>query len=215
MPQDTPASQEKKRSTQSAGIPSGSTTHKVHRWLSPRYCFLPLRLFTGTTCLFQCDWGTAGRKFSVNTSFWCQTGVPTKQKRFKKNLSFHLKTQVPQRAFLSFSGTSGLNYFHVWRKMLLLVGRSHYPAGVHTIQSALSHSSWELLVTVSSCLDHSYSHESPQPDQGPKRYWISYNTQQINERLNDRNQVSSSSVPSLLEWERVIVYVLIICWMIP
>lgn len=117
MPQDTPASQEKERSTELAGIPWSSTTHKVHRWLSPRYCFLPLHLFTGATCLFQWDWGTADRKFSVSILFWYQTGFSTKQKRFEKNLIFHLKTQVSQRALSSqFPALWGWIIFRVGEK---------------------------------------------------------------------------------------------------
>ena len=98
--QDTPASQ-KERSTELAGIPWGSTTHQVHWWLSPCYCFLPLHLFTWTTCLFQWNLGTAGGKFSANTSFWWQAGFSTKQKIFEKNLIFHLKTQASETALSS------------------------------------------------------------------------------------------------------------------
>lgn len=117
MPRDTPASQEKERRTELAGIPWGSTTHEVHRWLSPRYCFLPLHLFTGTTCPFQGEWGTAGRKFSVNTSFWSQTGFSTKQNRLQKNLIFHLKAQVSQKAHSSqFPALQGSIIFRLGEK---------------------------------------------------------------------------------------------------
>lgn len=78
-----------------------SWQHNTQRLLSLHSCFLLSHLFTGTTGFFQWDWGTAGRKFSVNTSFWCQTGFSNKQKRSGKNFIFLLKTQVSQRSLTS------------------------------------------------------------------------------------------------------------------
>lgn len=134
-PQDTPASQEKGRSTEPAGTPRGSTTREVHRWLSPLCCFLPLHLPAGTTCLFQWDWGRAGGKFSASASFFMSNWVFNQAKEIWEKFEFSSEnSNLPKSSFPSISGTLGLNNFQVSRKMGFFVGRGHYPAGVHTIQ---------------------------------------------------------------------------------
>lgn len=98
MPRDTSASQEKERSTERAAIPRGSKHVK-----SPDDCLLSAA-FHLPVCPQELPVSSSETEVELVASslpmphFLCQTGFSTKQKRLKKNLNFHLQTQISQRA---------------------------------------------------------------------------------------------------------------------
>lgn len=98
MPRDTSASQEKERSTERAAIPRGSKHVK-----SPDDCLLSAA-FRLPICPQELPVSSSETEVELVASslptphFLCQTGFSTKQKRLEKNLNFHLKTQISQRA---------------------------------------------------------------------------------------------------------------------